>query len=224
MTAQGCPACGGTKKGTLEEFIIKARRVHGEKYVYNKVKYTTNKINVSIFCPIHGEFKQSPDNHLAGKGCLHCGQARIRTHRYKDVTINGRKFRVQGYEHFALKYIIKTLGVKAKQIKTGKRIPHVEYVFKKRSRVHYPDMWVPEQNRLVEIKSPWTLGLIGAYSDKPYFEEVKAKRQAAINAGYKYSLLVFNGQGDRIPLPKNWYTLTKAEAKKYLKALTCSVR
>lgn len=224
MDSQGCPACGGTKRRTLVQFIQDARKVHGDKYDYSKSVYLTNKQDIIIACPIHGEFYQSPDNHLAGKGCLHCGQARIRTHKYKDVTVQGKRFRVQGYEHFALKYIVKKLGVRASQIKTGKRIPTVAYSFGKRERMHYPDMWIPEQNRLVEIKSPWTLGIIGAYVDKPYFEEVKAKRAAAVAAGYEYSLLVFNGKGERVPLPKNWHTLTKAQMRKYLKTLDCSVR
>ena len=35
--------------------------------------YKGGHINVCIICPEHGEFYQSPSNHLSGKGCLYCG-------------------------------------------------------------------------------------------------------------------------------------------------------
>lgn len=47
-----------------EEFVKKARNVHGDKYDYSKVVYVNAKTNVKIICPIHGEFLQTPDKHL----------------------------------------------------------------------------------------------------------------------------------------------------------------
>ena len=58
---------------TKENFIIKARKVHGDKYDYSKVVYKNNKTKVCIICPIHGEFWQTPDSHLRGCGCKLCG-------------------------------------------------------------------------------------------------------------------------------------------------------
>jgi len=60
---QGCPDCAGTKKGTKEKFIEKARKIHGDKYNYDKVIYKTTHTKVIITCPIHGEFEQTPANH-----------------------------------------------------------------------------------------------------------------------------------------------------------------
>lgn len=57
---------------TTEEFITKAREVHGDKYDYSKSVYTTKKEKVIITCPIHGDFEQSPDGHLRGQGCPKC--------------------------------------------------------------------------------------------------------------------------------------------------------
>ena len=56
-----------------EEFIKKARKIHGNKYDYSKVEYINNKTKVCISCPEHGEFWQTPDNHLRGCGCKLCG-------------------------------------------------------------------------------------------------------------------------------------------------------
>ena len=56
-----------------EEFIEKARKIHGNKYDYSKVEYINNKTKVCISCPEHGEFWQTPDHHLRGCGCKLCG-------------------------------------------------------------------------------------------------------------------------------------------------------
>lgn len=58
---------------TKEEFIEKARKIHGDKYDYSKVDYVHSKLEVTIICPIHGEFTQRPNDHLSGHGCLDCG-------------------------------------------------------------------------------------------------------------------------------------------------------
>lgn len=55
-----------------EDFIKKAMMVHGDKYDYSKVAYKKSKENVIIICPIHGEFTQTPDNHLHKHGCKYC--------------------------------------------------------------------------------------------------------------------------------------------------------
>lgn len=62
-----------TKLIGVEGFIECARKVHGNKYDYSKVKYINSSTDVCIICPIHGEFKQTPENHLEGKGCRECG-------------------------------------------------------------------------------------------------------------------------------------------------------
>lgn len=68
----GCPDCGGTKKSNTEDFIKKAKKVHGDKYDYSKVKYKNARTHVTVICPEHGEFSITPDNHLHGKGCAKC--------------------------------------------------------------------------------------------------------------------------------------------------------
>ena len=54
-----------SKKLTTEDFIRKAKLVHGDKYDYSKVDYKGNKEKVCIICPEHGEFWQSPVNHCS---------------------------------------------------------------------------------------------------------------------------------------------------------------
>lgn len=64
------------RKLTTEEFIAKARAIHGDKYDYSKVVYINAKTKVCIICPEHGEFWQLPNNHLQYRGCSACGQAK----------------------------------------------------------------------------------------------------------------------------------------------------
>ena len=77
LRGKGCPRCGTTErvkmqKSTREEFISKAKKVHGDRYYYSKVAYHNNSTNVCIICPENGEFWQTPANHLSGKGCVKC--------------------------------------------------------------------------------------------------------------------------------------------------------
>jgi hypothetical protein len=57
-----------------EEFIRKAREIHGDKYDYSLVDYKGTKSKIKIICKIHGEFEQRVENHIRRKqGCLKCG-------------------------------------------------------------------------------------------------------------------------------------------------------
>lgn len=60
------------KKLTTSEFVSKSRTIHGDKYDYTNVLYINAHTPTSIICHKHGEFFQSPDNHLHGKGCKKC--------------------------------------------------------------------------------------------------------------------------------------------------------
>ena len=69
----GCPKCANERKRlTTEEFIRRARQIHGNKYDYSKTEYVNQTTKVCIICPIHGEFWQTPNGHLEGKGCKFC--------------------------------------------------------------------------------------------------------------------------------------------------------
>lgn len=60
------------KHKTNEEFIKEAIIKHNGKYSYKKTNYIKNNIKVCITCPIHGDFWQTPTNHLSGHGCPEC--------------------------------------------------------------------------------------------------------------------------------------------------------
>lgn len=57
---------------TTEDFVARAKEKFGDKYDYSKVKYINIDSNVTIICPLHGEFQQTPYCHLKGNGCQEC--------------------------------------------------------------------------------------------------------------------------------------------------------
>lgn len=58
---------------TQEEFIRRARAVHGDRYDYSHVVYKNLSTAVEIVCPKHGSVLVRPTVHLVGTGCPKCG-------------------------------------------------------------------------------------------------------------------------------------------------------
>ena len=77
MRGGNCPKCVGGVKLTKEYFIEKANEIHKDKYDYTKVDYINYSTKVCIICPEHGEFWQTPNNHLFGAGCPVCPQSNL---------------------------------------------------------------------------------------------------------------------------------------------------
>lgn len=72
IRGSGCVKCVGLAKLTTDVFIHRSRLIHGEKFDYSKVEYKNNHTKVCIICPEHGEFWQTPAEHLSGRGCRKC--------------------------------------------------------------------------------------------------------------------------------------------------------
>ena len=65
---------------TREEFINKAKQIHGEEYDYRSVPDTDLQPynNIPIICERHGMFFQTVYNHLEGYGCFDCYKEKIK--------------------------------------------------------------------------------------------------------------------------------------------------
>jgi hypothetical protein len=72
LKGQGCPYCSGRNSNLNNGFILKANKKHDYKYDYSKSKYININEKIYITCPVHGDFLQTPHNHLCGKGCPKC--------------------------------------------------------------------------------------------------------------------------------------------------------
>lgn len=93
---RGCPVCGAAKRGHRknvgeasrksadtrlqqhsDSFEREAREIHGDRYDYSQVVYGGRKTHVTIGCPTHGAFEQTPLRHLDRKhGCPECSHHR----------------------------------------------------------------------------------------------------------------------------------------------------
>ena len=72
LNGSACPKCKGVNL-TNEEWINKAKEIHGNKYDYSKTVYINSYEKIKIICPKHGEFWQLPSKHIMGQGCPKCG-------------------------------------------------------------------------------------------------------------------------------------------------------
>jgi hypothetical protein len=92
----GCPTCSGNHQHTTDEWIKKAIEIHGDKYDYSKVNYKKNKEKIIIICKEHGDFLQTPSDHIFSKaGCPKCSG----NHQYtneewikKAIEIHGDRY------------------------------------------------------------------------------------------------------------------------------------
>lgn len=57
---------------TNDEFVLKARKVHGNLFSYEKANYVTKKHPVIVTCKKHGDYTVKPATHLSGFGCRKC--------------------------------------------------------------------------------------------------------------------------------------------------------
>ena len=95
-------------KLTTEDFIKKARSIHGDKYDYSKVNYINCDTKVCIICPIHGEFWQIPSSHLNGNGCPICGKLKSnssKTMGLNDFIEKARKKHGDKYDYSKVEYV-----------------------------------------------------------------------------------------------------------------------
>ena len=97
-------------KETLRtRFIIKANSRHNYNFDYSKVEYLNNKTNVTIICPIHGEFQQTPANHITpkGNGCGKCGDVKTAIYRQdskEDFIIKANEIHNNFYDYTKTNY------------------------------------------------------------------------------------------------------------------------
>jgi len=72
-----CKYCMKNKKSNTEEFVKKAIKIHGNRFIYDWVEYKNNIKKVKIFCKRCKEyFMQSPADHLSGYGCGGCVESK----------------------------------------------------------------------------------------------------------------------------------------------------
>lgn len=94
-----------SKKLTQEQVIDQFREVHGNKYIYDKVKYKSTQKKVWIGCKVegHGYFEQRVSHHKNGIGCPICGGSKKLTQ--EQVVLNFIETHGNKYLYDKVEYI-----------------------------------------------------------------------------------------------------------------------
>lgn len=81
LSGSGCLKCSIlNRRKTRKEFIEEAKKVHGDRYEYSKVRFTHTKLKVIVTCKIHGDFLVKPNAHLtSASGCSRCKESKGET-------------------------------------------------------------------------------------------------------------------------------------------------
>jgi len=119
-----------------------------------------------------------------------CSKNAYKLKEYKFPS--GRIDKVQGYEPYALDELIINEKINEIDINTGcKNVPTIWYNDENAEKHrHYVDIFIPFQNKCIEVKSTWT-------SEKKK-DNIFLKQNAAKELGYKYEIWVYNCKGVRV--------------------------
>ena len=114
--------------------------------------------------------------------------------KYKKYTMPSGLIRnIQGYEPFALTELIKIYS--EEQIKTDRiDIPRIKYTINDTEKYYFPDIYIPDDKKIIEVKSTWT------YKCKS--DNIIHKKEATEHLGYLYEIWIFDANGKRV-LPEN---------------------
>lgn len=98
-------------------------------------------------------------------------------------------FNVQGNENYALDLLLR--NYEEEDIVTVRsEIPKVIYEVKFKKHRYFPDIYIPKDNLIIEVKSLWT------YKHKLFINILKAL--AVRKLGFQYEVWIFDKKGDRI--------------------------
>ena len=168
LRGSGCPQCAVEESiinnsKNVEDFIKDAVVIHGDKYDYSSSEYNGCFEKTIIKCKKHGEFKQSPNNHLQGCGCPKCSVTISKAHAIVFdfisnyyVAINNDRSILNGLE----------IDVYVPDLRFGVEINGVYYHSEnyKSSNYHYSKSLVAQNNNVkllqfwdYEIYNKWNI-------------------------------------------------------------------
>ena len=127
---EGCPLCANRDNGlrkmkSTEQFVAEANVIHKGKYNYSNVMYKGIESKVCIICPEHGEFWQTPHNHLSSyrpQGCPKCGEiikTKVQTKKEETFIQECKERYVENYIYDKIKYVNSVTKVKIGCLKHG---------------------------------------------------------------------------------------------------------
>lgn len=129
---------------------------------------------------------------------LETGNFRVRNNawKYKKFTMpSGKIYNVQGYEPNCLTFLI-NFGIDEKNIiLTGKQHPKIKYVVNEKDRCYFPDIYLKDQNLIIEVK--------GNFTYNTDFEINQLKKEACLLQGFNFIFVIENDFTELIKILKN---------------------
>lgn len=113
--------------------------------------------------------------------------AKNQKYRFKNYTYpSGNIVKIQGYENLAVDLLLKTY--KEEEIITERELmPEIYYHMDLSWRKYIPDIYIPKDNLIIEVKSTWTYKL--------HKYRVHLKNKAVKSLGYNIELYIFSDKG-----------------------------
>ena len=106
------------------------------------------------------------------------------SYKRKPYVWNDKMFMVLGYEDRALDDLLKRDGTNIVYAGECEEIPLFEYMYiDGKSHLYYPDIYCPEDNRIIEVKSVWT------YNSDPLKTLYKGM---CVSEDYVFELRIYN--------------------------------
>ena len=111
-------------------------------------------------------------------------RAEANSYHHKDYMMPyGDIVKIQGYENLALDELVQCYEQEDIVIGRGK-VPTIPYMVDTKKHIYFPDFYIKSENKIIEVKSVWTLTIERG--------NVEEKAQATVKAGYKYEIWVYN--------------------------------
>lgn len=107
---------------------------------------------------------------------------------------SGNSISIQGYENIALDELLEVEKIDENDIITGcKNVPTIWYNdSNEKKHRHFVDIFIPSQNRCIEVKSTWTA--------KINSHTIFLKQKAAKDLGYKYEIWVYDSNKTKVEI------------------------
>jgi len=103
---------------------------------------------------------------------------------------SGKTVKIQGYEHFAIDELLQNID-ETDIISGATNVPLISYIDKNgKEHTHFVDIFIPFQQKCIEVKSPWTLG--------KKTDNIFIKQTAGKALGYEYEIWVYNSKGEKV--------------------------
>lgn len=116
---------------------------------------------------------------------------------------SGKEISYQGFEFLAIKHLLSSgyeeddFLLSNPHSRSLNAIPFFEYLNLNNSRLrYYPDIFIPSENRIIEVKSRWWYDANGRAGYESRIENNRRKAEAAKAAGYHFEFWVFNSPND----------------------------